>query len=192
MMSRADSFSFRPVLWVAALGLAFIIMFCVHEDGKLITIGFFVLAFIITILFAFLSIYFTVQKKRSRALSYAVAIALLGVLYMSRERLLWLTDIARIYVFQSYYAQCAASASNYGTGALAVCDRYDTDWLVEAIIYDSGDEIALPSDHRSAEWKRTAIALERAAPFGIEGFRTTKIKGHFYRVYFLPEESPEL
>jgi hypothetical protein len=180
------------MLWVSAIGLAFIVMFCVHQDGMLITIAFFMLTSITIILFVFLSLYFFMKKKRSRALSYAVSVALLGILYMSREQLLRLTDMARVYVFHSYYAQCAASASSYGTGVLAVCDRYDTDWRVEAIIYDSGDEIALPSDHRSAEWKRTAMALERAAPFGIEGFRTAKIKGHFYRVYFLPEESPEL
>jgi hypothetical protein len=189
MASHPDFFSFRPMLWVLAIWLLFIVSVWTHEDGKIAVIGLVLLGSISLLLFVFFLLYFAVQKHARRCFSYGAAIALFGSLYASGEQALRIADIAQLYAFHNYYDRCATSASSYGRGALAVCDRHDTDWRVEAVIYDSGGEITIPVNERSPEWMKVARSLDRAAPFGIEGFKATRISGRFYRVYFLPDQS---
>jgi hypothetical protein len=191
MTSRPDGFSIRPILCVAAIWLLFLGAIFADQDGIVTTIIFFFISTIIIIILLSLFSYF-LFVSRLRSLSFAVALMLFGILFVLRNQAFWFTDITKLYIFHNYYGRCASSASNYGVGVLAVCDHHDLDSNVEAIIFDSGDEIAKPAAHRSSEWEKAANALVPAVPFGIEGFTATKIYGHFYRVYFSPEESPGL
>jgi len=78
-----------------------------------------------------------------------------------------------------------------GHGAVfGVCERYDWTDHVEAIVYDFSDEISLPTESRSQNWKRVVLSLQKKAPFGIVGFRSHKISGHFYKLDFYNEDLP--
>jgi len=57
------------------------------------------------------------------------------------------------------------------------------------VVYDSSDEIALPSSQRSSEWKNAALKLP---PFGVMNYEAMLLTNHFYFVRFSSESPPNL
>lgn len=89
---------------------------------------------------------------------------------------------------------CKEKAKPVGKeGFLGVCERHDG--LLEmtyTVIYDSTDEISLPSSSRSAEWKAVAHSLDKKAPFGISGIASIKrLVSHYYQVEFQVTVDPD-
>lgn len=88
---------------------------------------------------------------------------------------------------------CKKNAISVGNkGFLGVCERSSGVEAISTVIYDSTDEIALPTSQRSAEWKAAARSLEKRAPFGISGIvAVMKKTDHYYRVDFQVTVDPD-
>jgi hypothetical protein len=89
------------------------------------------------------------------------------------------------------FVACKEKATPVGKeGALAVCTRYDDiSGQTDTVIYDSTDEVEKQQSGRSEAWKTVALSTGTKAPFGIMGFDTENIAGHYYRVVFWKQDA---
>lgn len=102
-------------------------------------------------------------------------------------------------LFPGHYHHCVESGLHFGKDkVISVCALEDEDNLAliatepvfeVGVIYDSSDEIKLPSSQHSSEWRNAALKLP---PFGLMNYEATPVGNHFYYVRFSSETPPKL
>jgi hypothetical protein len=100
-----------------------------------------------------------------------------------------LINLARLHLFSQ--SDCINSAASLGDGKVfGVCmTQYDNfNVTSDLIIYDSSDQIMLPSNRRSAEWNRIASPK---LPDGEFDFVAHSMGDHFYDVYGFERREPK-
>ena len=144
--------------------------------------------FLLFATFLLLSIYCLFRARYMRVLSYvlpyiAVFLSLPSLFLADRIVGFDILDAFKLSLFSQ--TACIQSAVDVGHGAaFAVCVWHADNLSVTAtlIIYDSSDEIALPAENRSSEWKEVA---SRRSLVGTLDFVARKMTvDHFYEVYF--------
>jgi hypothetical protein len=100
-------------------------------------------------------------------------------------------EAAKLSAFRSRYESCKRSAVPVGDGkALAICENHDRIGYFDAIVYDSSDEISLPSEKRSPAWWEAATHQKNDASFEQFEFEAKQIEPHFYYVTFYISSAP--
>jgi hypothetical protein len=116
-------------------------------------------------------IYLLIRRRFKVALSCVVGIAVCYIfLFQSpfSDYIIRSVLYAKVHMYAGRYRACAASALDVGDGKkLSVCEKnvidnglmYSDLPYVTAIIYDSGDQLLLPTAKRSSEWQQAAYKL---------------------------------
>jgi hypothetical protein len=181
MLSR--KLSFKPLVWtLIVFNIAFLIPMTVLYPAKTL-----LLPVLPTLLFIYLlmAIYALIRAQYARALSLvlphiALASLLFTAILIKKMTGANLIDLARLHLFSQ--GDCINSAASLGDGKVfGVCLAQHDNIFVRSnlIIYDSSDQIMLPSDQRSAEWNRIASPK---LPDGDFDFVAQSMGDHFYDV----------
>jgi hypothetical protein len=137
------------------------------------------------LLSATLTVLALVARRFLAGLLYAIPLVLLFALPHSV-----VVNLHRFAVMKKFemkradFEHCAETAKPTDQGKIAVCEVHDfmMGAYIEAIIYDSSGQIALPD--KSNTWIQVSNTLVAAVPFGIMGYEAEKISGDFYEVTF--------
>lgn len=111
----------------------------------------------------------------------AIVVLLFPIFAFFADGNLHITDRIRVHFMQD----CAVGGMPIGTGHhVSVCLRRDRKgWgFVEAIIYDSSDQLALPQGEQSREWLLAVSQFH--LPFETLPFRAIPLGGHYYLAQF--------
>lgn len=205
---------FKSKLWLFPLG--YILFYTIeaiadvfYEHGALyIYIIFIFLSFFILFILALIKSF----KTKTNAHWLAVTVAFLLIFFWQdiRSHTPLLFQALKIKLRPQIFSECVKNATPIPDGgAIGVCEyrKYMigtelgiyTEDITEAIIYDSSGNIINDHAHRSCAWNQTAYTFRKKVPFGQNGYKATKLFGHYYYVYFSthlsgdfrPEDFPE-
>jgi len=154
--------------------------------------------FLVFIAYAILAVLVGIQllkKNHKNVILLIVSSILVFFSFNIRFGIKLITEQYKVNLHSREFSRCAKNAVPIpGKGAIGVCDRksymvgtelgINASQITEAIIYDSSDQIADNHAQRSTIWNRAAYSLNKEVPFGLIGYKTYKLLGHYYYTVF--------
>ena len=180
MVSRTQRFPLRPI-FVGGAASVFLVASWILGFGWVVSMAIYLIAAGWLFLTSCSGL---LKRSKVTLLSGFCGCALMIVPIAGKTGILHIIDRLDLALFNAFYQKCAQSADQTANGGFAVCWTRDTFSAVDAVVYDSSDQIALPPNARSAEWTKVALKSPVMAAFGVDGFHANLIRGHFYRIYF--------
>lgn len=118
-------------------------------------------------------------KATRQAVSWGAlsAIVLMGMVFLDTVRVYAnrAGDLLHLGIWLDHYESHVRAAPDNGRPKLVIFKRGGMIWASLDIVYDASDEIALPAEKQSREWR------ERAGPAELGcGYRAWHAFGHFY------------
>ena len=180
----------------------YVAMFVLSRSGHHLLAGLCFVAFLLQLPYLFLRTAIHVARNTLPVAKPYVTALLIGLVFYGWLILSNTTHFdtrLHLLLFPGHYQHCITSGRHFGSnGILGICSLEDEDNFAliatepvfeDGVIYDSSDEIALPSSQHSPQWKDAASNLP---PFGLMNFEATPLANHFYFVRFSSERPPTL
>jgi hypothetical protein len=192
--ARRDAFSPRPILIaICILFLARVVPELLvqwyNSDGKFILdtdvydiLTQVLLEWVLYIAIGLVLLYLIILKWR-KGLSHSAAVILLGAAFLYPKPILLAMQHAKLFLVPTVYESCARTSRQYAeTARFKVCNIREDGPAFSMIIYDSGGQINLDSEHQSEDFKKFLTLNENSELFRGCNVFSTRLRGDFYYV----------